>query len=260
MRRLAEPNAQRVVRGDASGWAINDPLIRNDNARRKAVRCCKKQGVQFFRSLPLRFSARPSDSTRRTRSTPFKRSSSSRGMRDMGSITRSHRHAYMLDALASAHYSVTPVPVIAEHAHIDFHRSIRQHGCIHAHSAKVLHMTAVLEGFPQRLRELRKRKDLSQTELGLLAGLHYTHIGRFERGTSRPSGDTLKRLADALDVTSDYLLDGAIGVAAKARFEDRELLRQFQEVERLPDEDNHVVKKLLDAFLTKKQLQALMRG
>lgn len=39
----------------------------------------------------------------------------------------------------------------------------------------------------------------------------------------------------------------------------RELLKQFQEVERLPDEDKNVVKKLLDAFLTKKQLQELAR-
>ena len=46
--------------------------------------------------------------------------------------------------------------------------------------------------------------------LSRLAGLHYTHIGRLERGASRPSGDTLMRLADALGVTSDYLLDGAI--------------------------------------------------
>lgn len=120
-------------------------------------------------------------------------------------------------------------------------------------------MTDVLEGFAQRLRELRKQKNLSQTALGALAALHYTHIGRFERGTSRPSGDTLKRLADALGVTSDYLLEGASDEAAKAKFEDRELLKQFQEVEQLPDEDKIVVKKLLDAFLMKKQIQALTR-
>lgn len=124
---------------------------------------------------------------------------------------------------------------------------------------QVLDMADMLDGFAQRLRDLRKQKNLSQTELGQLAGLHYTHIGRFERGASRPSGDTLKRLADALDVTSDYLLDGAVDEAAKAKFQDRELLRQFQEVEQLPDEDKNVVKKLLDAFLTKKQLQALAR-
>ncbi|CDH30134.1 putative DNA-binding protein [Xenorhabdus bovienii str. Jollieti] len=113
--------------------------------------------------------------------------------------------------------------------------------------------------FAQRLRELRRQKGLSQSELGKLAELHYTHIGRFERGTSRPGSDTLKRLADVLDVTSDYLLEGAETDAAKARFEDRELLRQFQAVEQLPEEDKEVIKKLLDAFLTKKQLQALAR-
>lgn len=122
-----------------------------------------------------------------------------------------------------------------------------------------LDMTETPEGFAQRLRMLRKNKNLSQPELGQRAALHYTHIGRFERGSSRPSGDTLKRLADVLGVTSDYLLDGAATAAAKARFQDQELLKQFQEVEQLPDEDKIVVKKLLDAFLTKKQLQALVR-
>jgi transcriptional regulator with XRE-family HTH domain len=139
-----------------------------------------------------------------------------------------------------------------------------RHGTIGAmdefDATEVLDMVKKTDGFAQRLRELRKQKSLSQTALGELAGLHYTHIGRFERGTSRPSGDTLKRLADAMGVTSDYLLDGALQEAAKARFEDRELLKQFQEVEQLSDDDKMVVKKLLDAFLTKKQLQALARG
>jgi|GEM_PF-1811295 len=52
-------------------------------------------------------------------------------------------------------------------------------------------------------------------------------------------------------------MEGTTEEAAKARFEDRELLRQFQEVESLPDDDKLVVKKLLDAFLTKKKIQRL---
>ena len=120
-------------------------------------------------------------------------------------------------------------------------------------------MVDVPEGFALRLRELRKKRNLSQTELGRLAALHYTHIGRVERGTSRPGGDTLKRLADALGVTGDYLLEGAIDDVANAHFSDKELLKQFQEVEHLPDDDKDVIKKLLDAFLTKKHLQALAR-
>lgn len=53
--------------------------------------------------------------------------------------------------------------------------------------------------------------------------------------------------------------DAQLAMAAKARFEDPVLLQQFQEVEKLPEDDKHVVKRLLDAFLMKKQLQALVR-
>jgi transcriptional regulator with XRE-family HTH domain len=114
------------------------------------------------------------------------------------------------------------------------------------------------EDFAQRLRSLRKQRNLSQAELAKLVGLHYIHVGRYERGEARPSADTLKRLADALGVSSDYLLEGSTVDAAKARFEDRELLRQFQEVQSLPEEDKQVIKTLLEAFLMKRQLRALV--
>lgn len=67
----------------------------------------------------------------------------------------------------------------------------------------------------------------------------------------------MKRLADALGVSGDYLLEGATDEAAKARFEDRELLRRFQEVQELPERDKEIVKELLDAFLTKRHVQQL---
>lgn len=60
-----------------------------------------------------------------------------------------------------------------------------------------------------------------------------------------------------LGVSGDYLLEGATDEAAKARFEDRELLRRFQEVQELPDRDKEIVKELLDAFLTRRQVQQL---
>jgi len=113
------------------------------------------------------------------------------------------------------------------------------------------------QGFPQRLRQLRKARALSQTQLGELVGLHYTHIGRYERGTSKPSGDALKRLADVLDVSTDYLIEGDTEDAARADFEDRELLRMFKEVDDLPQDDKDFIKRVLDALITKKNLQAL---
>jgi len=117
----------------------------------------------------------------------------------------------------------------------------------------------VSDGFSGRLRDLRKKKKLSQTELAERVGVHYNHIGRYERGLSRPSADTLKKLADILGVSSDFLLEGSTEEAAKASFEDRELLRLFHEVQRLDDHDKDVIKTLLDAFVAKRQIQALVR-
>lgn len=113
------------------------------------------------------------------------------------------------------------------------------------------------QGFADRLKALRKQRDLSQVELAQLVGVHHNHIGRYERGESNPSADALRRLADSLGVSTDYLIEGASDEAAKARFEDRELLRQFQQVETLPDEDKALVKSFLDALLFKRKVEGL---
>lgn len=108
--------------------------------------------------------------------------------------------------------------------------------------------------FSQRLRQLRLQKQLSQTELGKLAGIHYIHIGRYELGKSQPSADTLKRLAETLETSSDYLLYGDTAQVAQSNLSDKELLHQFQEVEKLPEEEKSVVKKLISAFLLQHQI------
>ena len=113
-------------------------------------------------------------------------------------------------------------------------------------------------GLPVRLKELRRQKNLSQQELGDKVEVHYTHIGRYERGQSKPSTDTLKLLAEALGVSSDYLLEGTTDQAAKATFEDRDLLRQFQELQHLSDDDKRIIKTLIDAFLSRRKIEEMM--
>lgn len=62
------------------------------------------------------------------------------------------------------------------------------------------------EVFKKRLRAARESRELSQGELAKRAGLQASAISHFETGTRKPSFDNLKRLADALRVTTDYLL------------------------------------------------------
>ncbi len=53
-------------------------------------------------------------------------------------------------------------------------------------------------------------------------------------------------------------MEGRTDEVAKTTFEDRELLMQFKEVERLNETDKHLGKEFLNAFLTKKKLENMM--
>jgi transcriptional regulator with XRE-family HTH domain len=62
------------------------------------------------------------------------------------------------------------------------------------------------ELFPARLKAARELRQMSQSDLAEKAGLPPTSISHFEAGSRKPSFDNLRRLAEKLNVTADYLL------------------------------------------------------
>jgi transcriptional regulator with XRE-family HTH domain len=111
-----------------------------------------------------------------------------------------------------------------------------------------------------RIKELRTQKRLKQTELGAIVGLTYVQIGRYELGKAEPSSNMLSKLAKALDTTADYLVNDDMNDASvTAQLTDRELLKQFKEVELFSPEDKQVVKIFIDAFITKRHIQELAK-
>lgn len=58
-----------------------------------------------------------------------------------------------------------------------------------------------------RLRLWRERRLLSQRELAALVGMSQGSIARIERGHHRPRLSTIRKLAQALDVTPDELVE-----------------------------------------------------
>lgn len=110
-----------------------------------------------------------------------------------------------------------------------------------------------------RIRTLRTKKKLSQTELGNLVSVHYTQIGRYEKGESRPSLDVLRKLSKTLEVDIDFLMEGTVRESTDELISDQELLKLFKKIEEFDENDKRVVKILLDAFVVKKQLQQLAR-
>ena len=80
--------------------------------------------------------------------------------------------------------------------------------------------------FATRLRLARASRRLNQAELAARAGLQPAAISHFENGQRRPSFENLRRLSDALEVTTDFLLGRVDEAKAVGQQEDR-LHRNF---------------------------------
>jgi transcriptional regulator with XRE-family HTH domain len=106
-----------------------------------------------------------------------------------------------------------------------------------------------------RLKQVRKDKELSQQQLADLSNVHISNIGRYERGDAQPSAELLNRIARALEVSPDFLMNGTIEDKAENSLNDNDLLNQFRKVEKLPDDKKRLVKEFLDAFLFKYNIQ-----
>lgn len=84
-------------------------------------------------------------------------------------------------------------------------------------------MSSVEARFAANLRRERMAAALSQEELALRADLHRTEVDRLEQGLRQPTMGAILRLAGALEISPDALLDGISWHAAedgrRGRFE-----------------------------------------
>ncbi len=58
----------------------------------------------------------------------------------------------------------------------------------------------------EKLYEARLAKGLTQEQLGKLVGLQKSAISKYEKGRTEPDIEIIKKLANVLDTTTDYLL------------------------------------------------------
>lgn len=78
------------------------------------------------------------------------------------------------------------------------------------------------------IANLRGTKDWSQSDLANNSGVSRVMIGKYERGEAVPSIDAAKKIADAFDVTLDYL----VGQGQNAKF-DKKTVQRLQDIEAL---------------------------
>lgn len=95
----------------------------------------------------------------------------------------------------------------------------------------------------EKIRTVRQKKGLSQIDLAKAADIYQKNISRYENGTTDPSASALKKIADALGVTADYLLSDT---NEDIQIKDKDLLLKFHEVQNMTGKAKETAIALID--------------
>ena len=109
----------------------------------------------------------------------------------------------------------------------------------------------------KRLKTARKEKGYTQGYLAGIAGVHEKAIFKYERGTILPSADNLRKLATALQISSDYLLFEHAKMEGIPKVNDPKLYERYLVLETLDEEDKKAAITLLDSLIARRQIKAL---
>ena len=98
----------------------------------------------------------------------------------------------------------------------------------------------------ERIKELRKSKKMSQSELGKFIGVSQTTVTAWENGRAEPSSAYVAKLATFFNVSTDYLLgrDPREDDLKTADLADDDTIFTF-EGKPIPEQDLEYMKRLL---------------
>jgi transcriptional regulator with XRE-family HTH domain len=107
----------------------------------------------------------------------------------------------------------------------------------------------MIDTLASRLQSLRKKNNLTQIELADTIGISKSQYIRYENKNVQPPANILNKLADKLDTTVDFIINGHTDDRAKAALKNTELLQRFKEVDTLPEVEQNVLLKVISAYL-----------
>lgn len=111
----------------------------------------------------------------------------------------------------------------------------------------------------KKLRTLREEKGLSQAALGEISGVNSKLLSKYENERIVPTADTLRKIAQALQISADYLIFDNAPKSGISRLNDLELFEKFQEVENMSLENRTMIKNMIDALIIKSKVESVIR-
>lgn len=100
-----------------------------------------------------------------------------------------------------------------------------------------------------RIQEKRKDAGLTQQELAKKIEISHPQLVRYETKNVQPPADVLKRMGDVFGVSIDFLVNGDTNEKAKQSLKDATLIKQFQKIEELPEDEKVTIIKVISAFV-----------
>lgn len=110
----------------------------------------------------------------------------------------------------------------------------------------------------QRIRFLRKKKGLNQGELAEKVGINPSHLSRLENGKYQPSVDALQKIAEALEVSVDFLLSDDESGELEVKIENKSLSERLRLIDTLDEADQQALIQVIDSMLTKQRMKQLL--
>ncbi len=107
--------------------------------------------------------------------------------------------------------------------------------------------------FPERLRQLRSERNITQARLAQLLNISARVYNRWETGDAAPHFDTVVRIADALQVSLDELA-GRKELTSDIVLRNPELHELVQQVDQLPDGDQQALIAVMDGLVKRTQI------
>jgi len=101
----------------------------------------------------------------------------------------------------------------------------------------------------ERITFLRKQKGLSQNELAEKIGISKAQMSRYTAKGVQPSANVLLKLADVFSVSVDYILNGDTDNKALSYLSHTEVIQQFKEVDKLPQNERENIINVVAALL-----------
>lgn len=110
----------------------------------------------------------------------------------------------------------------------------------------------------EKIKRRRKQSGLSQGELAERVGINPTHLSRLEGGRYQPSVEVLKKLADVLEVSTDYLLSDEEEEPAEVTITNKPLAERIRLIDALDQADQDALIHVIDSMLTKHRLRQFL--